>query len=258
MTTTNRWLPGVPAEEIEAIFRAAPGNEIDRGKLDSPESSAALAGNAFGFFLHRAGVLPPLPRCEQAGWPAESLAIEKTIRFPWNGGRHPVLDALLVTPNALIGVESKRFEPFRENRIAHFSPAYWRPVWGGRMRGHERVRDGLEQDARHYEHLDAAQLVKHAFALRTQVQPGRRYAGLKPIPFYVYAEPESWPSGRGRVDEAMKAGHREEIAAFGREVEGDEVEFISSSWRALLADWRESGKPDVRTHAENVIRRYAP
>ena len=67
MTTTNRWLPGVPAEEIEAIFRAAPGKEIGRGKFDSPESSATLAGNAFGFFLHRAGVLPTLPGCEQAG-----------------------------------------------------------------------------------------------------------------------------------------------------------------------------------------------
>lgn len=74
----------------------------------------------------------------------------------------------------------------------------------------------------------------------------------------MYAEPESWPGGRGRVDEAMKARHREEVAAFGREVEGDEVEFTSISWRALLADWRESGKPDVRTHAENVIRCYAP
>ena len=258
MTKTSRWLPGVPAEEIEAIFRAAPGNEIDSGKFDSPESSAALAGNAFGFFLHRAGVLPPLPGCGQAEWPAESLAIEKTICFPWEGGRHPVLDALLVTPNALIGVESKRFEPFRENRIARFSPAYWRPVWGGRMRGHEHVRDGLKQDARRYKHLDAAQLVKHAFALRTQVQPRQRYACLKPVLFYVYAEPESWPGGRGRVDEAMKARHREEVAAFGREVEGDEVEFTSISWRALLADWRESGKPDVRTHAENVIRCYAP
>lgn len=218
MTTTNRWLPGVPAEEIEAIFRAAPGNEIGRGKFESPESSAALAGNAFGFFLHRAGMLPPLPGCEQARWPAESLAIEKTIRFPWNGGRHPVLDALLVTPNALIGFESKRFEPFRENRIAHFSPAYRRPVWGGRMGGHEPEPDSLLR-------------VRGAGILAGRAGPGRR------------------------SDEGPASGG---LAAFGREVEGDEVEFISISWRALLADWRESRKPDIRTHAENVIRCYAP
>lgn len=66
------------------------------------------------------------------------------------------------------------------------------------------------------------------------------------------------PGGRGRIDEAMKARHREEMAAFAREVEDDEAAFIPCSWRALLADWRKSGKPKVRAHAENVIERYAP
>lgn len=56
----------------------------------------------------------------------------------------------------------------------------------------------------------------------------------------------------------MKARHREEIAAFAREVEGDETAFIPCSWHALLAEWRESGKPEVRAHAESVIARYAP
>ena len=36
----------------------AAGNEIATGKFDSPESSAALAANAFGFFLQRASELP--------------------------------------------------------------------------------------------------------------------------------------------------------------------------------------------------------
>ena len=40
LATANRRLPGVPAEEIEEIFRAASGNEVDSGKLDSPGSSA--------------------------------------------------------------------------------------------------------------------------------------------------------------------------------------------------------------------------
>ena len=243
---------------MERRFHAAPGDEIGSGKFESPESSAALVANAFGFFLHRAGALPPLPGCGRAAWPASALFIEETVRFPWRGGRHPVPDVLLDTPTALIGVESKRFEPFRGGKAARFSCAYWRPVWGERMEGYERVRDQLEQDARHCKRLDAAQLVKHAFALRTQVQRGRRYAERKPVLFYAYAEPESWPGGRGRIDEAMKARHREEVAAFTREVEGDEVEFVSCSWRALLAEWRESGKPAVRAHAEAVRGRYAP
>ena len=104
------------------------------------------------------------------------------------------------------------------------------------MKGYERVRDALDANGEHCQHLDAAQLVKHAFALRTQVQPDGRYAGLKPILFYIYAEPESWPGGRGRIAEAMKARRREEIAAFAREVEDDEAAFIPCSWRTPPAD----------------------
>ena len=53
----------MPGPQIEAIFDAAAGNEIATGKFDSPESSAALAANAFGFFLQRASDLPALPGC---------------------------------------------------------------------------------------------------------------------------------------------------------------------------------------------------
>ena len=63
----DRFLPGVPGADIERILDAAPGDEIGRGKFDHPESSAALAANAFGFFLHRAGELPPLPGCPEGG-----------------------------------------------------------------------------------------------------------------------------------------------------------------------------------------------
>ncbi len=64
---------------------------------------------------------------------------------------------------------------------------------------------------------------------------------------------------RERIDETMQAHHREEMAAFAREeVEDDEAAFIPCSRRALLVDWRKSGKPKVRAHAENVIERYAP
>ena len=91
----DRFLPGVPGEQIEAIYNAAPGKEIESGKFDSPESSAALAANTFGFFLNRPGELPPLPGCEDAEWPATSLALEKEVRFPWKSRwGHPVLDVV--------------------------------------------------------------------------------------------------------------------------------------------------------------------
>ena len=120
-----RFLPVVPCSEIEEIYNSAPGKEIASGKFDSPESSAALAANTFGFFLNRLGDLPPLPECEDVESPASSLALEKTVHLPWRGGNHPVLDVLITTPSALIGIESKRFEPFRDKPEAHFSDAYW-------------------------------------------------------------------------------------------------------------------------------------
>ena len=76
---TGRFLPGVPGPDIEAIFEAAPGNEIGTGKFDNPESSAALAANAFGFFLNRASDLPALPGVARAnpGRPVRSASKPK-------------------------------------------------------------------------------------------------------------------------------------------------------------------------------------
>ena len=256
---TDRFLPGVPGAEIERIFNAAAGNEIESGKFDSPESSAALAANVFGFFLNRPQDLPPLPDCGRAGWPARSLAIEATVRFPWSGGRHPVLDCLVTTPSALIGIESKRFEPFRGKKSASFSDAYWRPVWGDDMKGYEGVRDKLRANGRLYDFLDAAQLVKHAFALRTAVHNRRsEHDGLASILFYLYAEPAVWPKNGRPIGDDEKAKHREEIARFARDVEGDEVAFVSCSYQRLLEDWARHKDGGIRAHAAAVTRRFSP
>lgn len=254
----DRFLPGVPGREIEAIYNAAPGNEIASGKFDNPKSSAALAANAFGFFLKRPQDLPPLPGCGQTAWPARSLALEAEVRFPWRGGRHPVLDCLVATPSLLIGIESKRFEPFRNQSSAHFSDAYWRSVWGDRMRGCESIRDALRADGRLYASLDAAQLVKHAFGLRTEVQEVHRWGdGLTPILFYLYAEPDSRPDG-SPISEDAKARHKKEIDRFAEDMAGDEVTFVSCSYRKLLVGWARCEDRGIRDHASAVARRFLP
>ncbi len=255
---TSRFLPGVPAEQVEAMFNAAPGNEIATGKFDSPESSAALAANTFGFFLNRPGSLPPLPGCNFVTWPAHSLTLERTVNFPWRGGRHPVLDVLITTPSALIGIESKRFEPFRPKSAPSLSAAYWRPVWGDRMEGYQRIRDELRRDSSLYDRLDAAQLFKHAFALRTQVHREGEHQGMTPVLVYLYSEPKSWPSDGRLIREEGMAKHRQEIQDFASRVEGDEVTFVSCSYRELLSAWQESEKHEVHSHAEAVIQRFAP
>ena len=254
----DRFLPGVPGRQVAAAFGAAPGNEIESGKFDSPESSAALAANTLGFFLNRVQDLPPLPGCEGEVWPARSLALEATIRFPWRGGRHPVLDSLVATPSALIGIESKRYEPFRSKGKASLSAAYWRSCWGDRMGGYESVRDALRADSRSYLQLDAAQLFKHAFALRTDVHRDGPRKDLRPVLFYLYAEPDAWPVDGREVDRGAKARHREEIEVFAVAVAGDEVAFVACSYKELLGSWVSRGDPAVRTHAQAVLERYSP
>ncbi len=256
---TPRFLPGVPDGEIEEILNAAPGKEIATGKFDHPESSAALAVNALGFFLHRPADLPGLPGCENNGWPAKALSVEATVRFPWAGGRHPVLDCLLTTATALVGIESKRYEPFRERRSrAEFSDAYWRDVWGGRMGGYERLRDALRRNDRLYSHLDAVQLIKHAFALRTAVHDDGPHRELKPILFYLFAEPSAWSRTGAPVDAAAKAAHRREINHFAGCVADAEVAFVACSYDELLESWRRAPDDDIRTHAKRVAERFHP
>ena len=149
-TPSDVLLPGLPDPEgILARYRQAAGNELDK-KFMSPESSSALVANAFGFFRkERALLLPPLPGGADWGWPAKHLEIEVELRFPWRGGKHPWLDAVVETRTHLIGIESKRFEPFRSEKDPDFSEAHRfvnssRPITSAE---HARHRDEIAQFA---------------------------------------------------------------------------------------------------------------
>jgi hypothetical protein len=137
-----QFLPGIPVSHVVTRLAKAGGKEIESGKLLSSESSAALAVNCFGWFIERPELLPPLIGLETAGVP-ELVDVEFCARFPWSGGRHPWLDAVVQTPTTLIGIESKRFEPFRDAKSVHLSDAYNLKVWGRNMKSYERMRDRI-------------------------------------------------------------------------------------------------------------------
>ena len=120
----------------------------------------------------------------------------------------------------MVGVESKRFEPVRGKSAPSLSPAYWRPVWGDRMTDFERVRDGLRDGSLRLEHLDGAQLVKHAFGLRTAASRVGKRAAL----IYLHCEPQAWLDGRP-IPATAHARHRQEVADLATPVAGDEVAF---------------------------------
>lgn len=234
------FLPGVPADAVLAALHRAPGNELASGKFGSPESSAALVANAFGWFLGRPQALPPLPGVPM-GQP-EAIEIEAEMRFPWSGGRHPWMDAVLTTPTTLIGIESKRYEPFRPRKTPSFSEAYDSRDWGPGMARFTAMRVALTAGQKSYRHLDAVQLVKHAYGLRTQSMKQARGAVL----VYLHAAPTLWANGKP-VDPAAIARHQSEVADFARAVKGDDVTFVPLRWSELLAQWAKA--PALFAHA---------
>ena len=243
------FLPGVPEDHVRRRLAATGGNEIESGKFCSPESSAALAANAFGWFVDQPSRFPPLPGTAQMG-PAEQVDVEFSARFPWSGGHHPWLDALVLTSTHLIGVESKRFEPFRDTKAVSLSPTYDRPVWGECMARYGEVRDSLRSGSLRFGHLDAAQLVKHAYGLVTEGRRRKR----RPILFYLFAEPAS--RAGYLIPPTSHARHREEIAAFAAAVEGDEVGFLSVSYREWITGWVSSAA--CASHGRALIEAFGP
>jgi len=245
-----RFLDGVPREHVLERLAKADGDEIGSGKLASEESSAALAVNTFGWFIERPDLLPPMPGM-RPGAKALRVEVEYCARFPWRGGKHPWLDAAVETDAQLVGVESKRFEPYRDVKIIAFSKAYSRDVWGTKMGPFEAMRDALADGRERFRHLDAAQLVKHAFGLVTQ---GQRI-GKTPVLVYLFAEPARL--GNAPLPATAFAAHRDEIARFAVAVQGAQVSFHAISYREWLATWPSLPSPVAR-HAAAIEDTFHP
>ncbi|MFN5997369.1 MAG: hypothetical protein ACK47C_15500 [Paracoccaceae bacterium] len=245
----TEFLPGIPVDAVLAALGRSPGNELASGKFDSPESSAALAANAFGWFLDRPRSLQPLPGVPM-GLPV-SVEIEAELRFPWSGGRHPWLDAAVTTATTLVGVDSKRYEPFRPGKANSFSEAFDSRDWGKGMARYTAMRLALIDGRQTYRCLDAVQLVKHAYALRTQSVK----RGLGAVLVYLHAAPATWANGKPVSPDAITR-HQAEITDFARAVKGDDVSFVSLRWADLLADWEKV--PGLADHVAAIRARFGP
>lgn len=256
VTNVRRFLPGVPGREIERIYRKAPGNEIERGKFDNPESSAALAANTFGYFLGQAEALPRLPGGGVAGPVVGAGGDGPLPLVRWEASRSglPDRDLLLAHRRGIQAIRTVQGQAPRLVFRCVLATVLEKRHEGLRERAHR-----LREDGRLYDFIDAAQLVKHAFALRTESRRrGARRRRLVPTLFYLYAEPRSWPTSGKPIRSEGRAGHREEIADFAGAGEGDEVGFVSRSYSALLDGWMRRGSGRIRAHARAVRSRCAP
>lgn len=241
------FLPGVPTDLVLAALRRNPGHELATGKFDAPEASAALAANAFGWFLDRPALLPPLPGVPM-GQP-EAVEIEAEMRLPWSGGRHPWVAAELTTATTLVGVRAVRYEPFRPKKATAFTEPFASREWGPGMNRWNALRRALGDGSQTYRCLDAVALVKLAYALRTQSVKRARGAVL----VYLHASPATWASGKPVAAEAI-ARHQAEIEDFVRAVRGDDVTFVAVRWSDLLAQW--SRLPALKAHAAAITARF--
>lgn len=241
------FLPDLPVDGIMECLKRSPGHEVRSGKMDGPESSAALTANAFGWFLNRAEALPPLP-----GVPAgqvASVTLEAEMRYPWSEGRHPYLDVAIETHTTLIGIEARRYEPFRPLKAHGFAEIIDRPVWGEKLPGFTKLRDEMVAGEAGFQTLDAVQLIKSAYAILTRAEK----RALGGVLVYLYAEPAAWASGKP-VDPKRLALHRREVAQFAKRVAGDTVSFVALRWEDVLDQWAQS--PRLASHAGALRQRF--
>jgi hypothetical protein len=241
-------LKHLPAAKIIAAYEDSPGNEISSGKFESAESSAALAANVFGYFLdplNRAAEFPVTGPFAFLQSPISDVRLEQEMRFPWRGGRHPWLDAVLENETWLAGIESKRFEPFRAKKPGSFAAIYRTHDWGSGMAPFAALCEDLSLNRRRFARLDAAQLVKHAFGLQNQAARRSKRAAL----VYVYAEPLSFPVSGRSIPLSDIQVHREEVAAFAELVQGADVSFVAASYCTLLTQFRNAPADGLKSHA---------
>jgi hypothetical protein len=236
-------LPGVSESYVIERLSKAAGKELSSGKFMSERSSSFLAVNTFAWF-HDRPECPPAFDLKTVSWPPNTVEVEHTVRFPWAGGTHPWLDAFIETASDIVGIESKRFEPYDSKGEPKFSPRYDKDEWHDRMGPFVRMKDSLKSGEISFTHLDATQLVKHAFGLITE---GRRKA-KRPYLIYLFAEPEQHST--------KWSAHRSEINVFADAVRDAEVGFSWTSYR----DWLDAWPPDaaVQEHRENILKKFTP
>lgn len=240
---------GLPTALIRHALDAADGSEVTSGKIFSERSSSALALNVFGPFFEPAHAvrLPPLPGTEGAGWPARSVQPEAKLPFPWARGKRPNVDVLIETEHALIAIEAKRREPFDSKSSRIWQQAYLDHDWGEGMQRYCAVRDGALGPCRH---LEAGQLVRHAYGLATATASGGTEAGKRAVLFYLHARPHD-------VSDAVLNAHLAEIERFAALVAGDDVQFLHATYDSLLTSWAGIGDRHLNAHVA-ALRAFFP
>lgn len=212
---------------------------LDRARLRSPHSAAALAINSF---MPWQGFANELPLDRWIGFDA----IQLVVRCPTGlRGTPPHLDLLALRDHAAVAV-TVRCTEYLSRRRSVIAPAYDRLLaatsgldpW---LRQLERLRAAPDS----LQHIDLGALVKHALAL------GRTFPDRPSTLLYLYWEPldadqfEAFQQHRGELDGLTAA------------VADARVAFASRSFDSLWRDWDQLSSPSwLSGHVARLRARY--
>lgn len=232
-------IEGIDLDDFRDDFDQGSGNEL-AGKFRAIHSSSALAANCFGPFKRRPS---DLQLADVTGF--ESVSFERKCPVGLRQARTPPnLDLLATRPDHIVAVESKLLEHFGKKR-AKFADSYRDEITDSRRAGPwyaEMIR--LRGDPTYYQHLDAAQLIKHAFGL------ANTFSNQNITLLYLYWEPTN-----GSEFDLLRT-HREEIADFTSRIADGFPRFESVSYPELWTRWAEEGPASVAAHVHRMKERY--
>jgi hypothetical protein len=214
-------------------------DSVDRTRLKSPQSAAALAINSF---LPWQRAPDQLPLCGWIGFDA----VQFEVRCPTGlRGTPPHLDLLALREGMAVAV-TVRCTEYLSRRKATVASSYDRllaatpalELW-------LRVLQDLRARPTRYRHLDLGCLVKYALAL------GRTFPDRSTTLLYLFWE----PLNAEQFDEFRR--HRAELAALGEEVRGARVVLQAKSFNALWREWAERRQPTwLAGHVARLRARY--
>lgn len=242
----NNLIPGIDEADFWGDLTKAAGNELvddskSPAKFCAAYSSSALAVNAFGPFRHK-----PENLCLMGCTGFQATQFEKPLAT--GTGKRPAWpDFYACGTDMTFCVESKFLEPL-DSKKAEFADIYKQvverladPYWA-------KVYESLKQNQKHYQFLDAAQLVKHYLGMCNSFSQSGKPLSL----LYVYWEPAN------AADFPSYRQHRKEVLHFSAGVNNSQVKFAAYSYEELWDEWSiQSDWGGMAQHISHLRERYS-
>ena len=249
LSTVAANLRAALSTQAKQAFERGDGGELKDtasrpAKMRALHSSSALAVNVFDYWTTRDPA--PLGGALELGSEVRSLRFE--AQFPTGlDGNPPNLDLAVVLANGTtVGVESKFTEWLhaKTQQREAFKPKYFpdgKGLWQARgLRQSQALAQAMGTGATVFRHFDAAQLLKHALGLATQL--GDKFAIL-----YLFYD---WPCAEAEA-------HRAEVQDFASLV-GSEVRFRALTYQDLYRRLKSKAGAADGEYLAYLGRRYFP